>query len=287
MKYKDLHETNRISWNAATLAHNSHKKNQASFLGAGGSTLFPEEKELLGNLKDLSLLHLQCNAGQDTLSMANLGAQVSGVDISDTAIDFARRLSVESGIPATFYRADVYDFLSDKALVPEPFNIVFASYGALCWLSDIELWSKLVSKVLKSNGRLIIVEFHPFAGIFEDDWTLEYPYFGGGEPITWEEGIGDYVAGSGESLAPSGYLEGIANFVNPHPSIEFQWGIGDLITALIKAGLAISSFKEYPYSNGAKLFTGMREGEGGRMYPPAELPSLPLMYSLAATKRAE
>ena len=89
---RPLHEQNRLAWNEATRAHNSHKGDQAAFLRGGGSTLFPEEIELLGDLRDRPLVHLQCNAGQDTLSIASrLGARVTGVDISDEAIDFARQ----------------------------------------------------------------------------------------------------------------------------------------------------------------------------------------------------
>src|SRR5205807_5965692 len=105
---RDLHEDNRRSWNAATRAHNSHKRDQAAFLRGGGSTLFPEELELIGELSGRSLLHLGCNSGQDTLSLARLGARVTGIDISDEAIAFAERLSEESGIAGTFERADVY-----------------------------------------------------------------------------------------------------------------------------------------------------------------------------------
>src|SRR5689334_22694442 len=112
MLRKELHEENRLAWNEATVAHNSHKVDQARFLREGGSTLFPEEVELLGDVRGLSLVHLQCNAGQDTLSLARLGARVTGVDISDSAIEFARRLSEESGIAGTFFRSDVYDWLA-------------------------------------------------------------------------------------------------------------------------------------------------------------------------------
>jgi 2-polyprenyl-3-methyl-5-hydroxy-6-metoxy-1,4-benzoquinol methylase len=97
MLRKDLHNENRLAWNEATLAHNSHKNNQAAFFRQGGQTLFPEEQQLLGDVSGLSLVHLQCNAGQDTLSLAQLGAEVTGVDISDTAIAFARELSAASG----------------------------------------------------------------------------------------------------------------------------------------------------------------------------------------------
>src|SRR5436309_11262198 len=125
MLRKDLHEENRLAWNEATPVHNSHKHDQAGFLREGGSTLFPEELELLGDSKGLSLVHLQCNAGQDTLSLAQLGAKVTGVDISDTAVAFARELSEESGIPATFYRSDIYDWLEETAKNGERFDIVF------------------------------------------------------------------------------------------------------------------------------------------------------------------
>src|SRR5581483_7586423 len=101
---KELHEENRLSWNAATVAHNSHKGDQAAFFRKGGSTLRPEELELLGDVRGQAIVHLQCNSGQDTLSMARLGAVMTGVDISDTAIDFARQLSQDSGIPAQWQR---------------------------------------------------------------------------------------------------------------------------------------------------------------------------------------
>ena len=113
MQNRHLHETNRKSWNTATRAHNSHKKDQAAFLRAGGSTLFPEEIELLGPIDGFQLVHLQCNAGQDSLSLAALGAEVTGVDISDEAINFARKLSTDSGISAHFVRADIYDWLAE------------------------------------------------------------------------------------------------------------------------------------------------------------------------------
>ncbi len=108
-------EPNRRSWNAATIAHNSHKRDQARFFRAGGNTLFPEEIELLGDVRGRTLVHLQCNAGQDTLSLARLGAMITGVDISDEAIGFARSLSRDSGTPARFERAEVGEWLEQAA----------------------------------------------------------------------------------------------------------------------------------------------------------------------------
>lgn len=281
---KDLHEQNRRSWNKATRAHNSHKADQAAFLRAGGSTLFPEELELLGEIAGRSLVHLQCNAGQDTLSLARRGAIVTGVDISDEAIAFATRLAQESEIPATFQRADVYTWLEQTAGTAQRFDIAFCSYGALVWLSDITSWARGIAAILKPGGRFAMVEFHPFAMVFDYDWSHRFPYFAEGQVMTWEEGIGDYVAGSGAALAPSGYLEGVQNFKNPHPTHEFPWGVGEVVTALLEAGFTITALKEYPYANGCKQFDRMRELPGGHMIPPEDVPNLPLMYGIAARK---
>ena len=281
---KELHEENRLSWNEATKAHNSHKGNQAKFFREGGSTLFPEEMELLADINGLSLLHLQCNAGQDTLSLAKLGAVVTGVDISDEAIAFAQKLSEESGIPATFHRADVYDWLEEARQGNERFDLVFCSYGALCWLSNVKIWANGIASVLKSGGQFVMVEFHPITLIFDWDWTHKFPYFSEGKPLTWKDGIGDYVANSDEGLTPWGYEKGIENFRNPYRTHEFTWGIGEVVTALLEAGLILEVLKEYPYTNGCKIFERMRETPGRRMVPPEDVPNLPLMYAIAARK---
>ena len=283
---RQLHEANRRSWNTATAAHNSHKRDQAGFLRGGGSTLFPEEIELLGDIAGRHLVHLQCNAGQDTLSLAQRGAIVTGVDISDEAIRFARELSAESGIPATFHRADLYDWLDTAGDCGERFDIVFCSYGSLCWLSDLERWAVGISTVLAPGGRFVTVDFHPLAMMFNERLELTYPYFGEGKAQKWEDGIRDYVAASGPALAPSGFEEGVRDFKNPHAAYEFQWHLGAIIAALLKAGLRIEQFREYPYFNGAQLFDNMREEAGQRMFPPDNLPSLPLMFGLAAVKPA-
>lgn len=276
------HETNRLSWNEATRRHNSHKSDQAKFLREGGSTLAPEETHLLGDLHGKTLLHLQCNAGQDTLSIAShLGADVTGVDISDEAITFAKWLSEASGIPGTFVRADLFDWFAGNT---QTFDVVLTSYGATGWLFDLKPWGRGIASALKPGGRFVIVEFHPAMMIFDTDWTLKYDYMGG-HVIEEEEGVGDYVAESGGGLTHTGEaIPETEPFKNPHPSYEYPWGLADHVTALLEAGLQITSMQEYPYSHGFKPFPNMIEGEGRRMYPPADKPVLPLMFSITATK---
>lgn len=279
---RDLHEQNRLSWNAATRAHNSHKGDQAKFFRDGGNKLYPEERELLGDVAGKRVVHLQCNSGQDTLSIAALGAHVTGVDISDEAIAFATQLSADSGVPATFVRSDIYDWFAAAAAVPERWDIAFSSYGAICWLSDLDAWARGLAGVLAPGGRFVVVDFHPVLMVFETDWSLKYDYFRD-EPLRWDDGVEDYVAASGENLALDGYHEGERDFKNPHPVFEFQWPVARIIQALADAGLAIETFREYPYVNGWKGFERMREdAEGRRVYPPEGMPSIPMMYAIAA-----
>lgn len=281
---RDLHEINRRSWNAVTAAHNSHKVDQAEFLRDGGHTLFDEELELLGPLRGAHVAHLQCNCGQDTLSLVLRGATVVGVDISDDAIAFARELSRASGLPASFVRADVFDFLAQTTR-HGTFDVVFVSYGAIGWLSDLPGWARGVRSLLRPGGRLVLVEFHPLVWCFDRDGRLVAPYFGDG-PIREPEGVSDYVGRSGASLAPMGFAPGDAQFANACPSVGFQWTVAELVQAVLDAGLVLESLREYPHVNGCRLLDGMRELPGRRLALPPELPSMPLMLGLAARRPA-
>lgn len=284
---RDLHEQNRTAWNAATPRHNLHKGDQAAFFRAGGSTLFPEEIEFLGEVRGKTLLHLQCNAGQDTLSIASqLGALVTGVDISDEAITFAQQLSRDSGVPGEFIRADIYDWIKDNT---RQFDAIFSSYGAICWLSDLQTWAQGIAGALKPGGRFVLVEFHPMLGILDGalsgDWSWASDYLGG-KHYAYEHGIGDYVAMSGRGLVQDGLPDAdAADWVNPHPSHEFSWGLAEVLTALLDAGLTLTAVREYPYSNGFKPFPDhMVELPERRMTFGDGMPKIPLMYAVRAQK---
>ena len=284
MKDEHLSEQNRLSWNGVVGAHDSHRGDLASFLRAGGSTLFPEELELLGDLEGKTLAHLQCNSGGDSLSLALCGAAVTGVDISDAAISSARRLSEEAGIPAGFERSDVYDWLVEAARAGRLFDAVFSSYGVVCWLPDLEAWASGIAAILEDDGRFVLVDFHPAADVFDERWIPARDYPSGGERLVLEEGVADYVAQSGGGLTPAGFVEGARDFENPHYCYLFRWGLGEVVSALAAAGLRIAVLKEYPYVNGERPFSGMRELPGRRMVPPEGVPAVPLMYGICARK---
>lgn len=281
--HRDLREANRKSWNEATRAHNSHKGDQAAYLREpGNTTLFQDERELLGDISGRRLLHLQCNAGQDTLSLAKLGAQATGVDISDEAVAFARQLSADSGIAAEFERADLYDWFEHYS--GPGFDKVFTSYGTIGWLPDLRAWARGIAKVLKPGAEFAMLEFHPVVMMYSPDWQLRFNYFEA-EPQA-AEGVSDYVAVSGEGLTPTGYEAGVENFQNPHPSYEFYWGVGDVVTALAAAGLLVSELREYPYANGWRPFERMRDLGARRYATPQDMPLIPMMFGLRAVKPA-
>jgi len=284
MDRRDLREQNRVSWNAVVGAHDSHRGDLSRLFREGGSTLFREERDLLGELEGRSLVHLQCNSGGDSISLARLGATVTGVDLSDEAVSSARDLADKTGIKVTFERADVYDWLQTAARENRHFDVAFASYGVICWLPDLSDWACGIAGILNPGGRFVLVDFHPAADIFDRDGSQVNDYPSRGEPLLLEEGVGDYVAASGGGLTPAGFMEGVRDFQNPEGCYLFRWGLGEVVTALAEAGLKITALEEYPYANGERKFAGMRELPGKRMVPPEHVPKIPLMYGIRAEK---
>lgn len=296
---RDLHAHNRLAWDAATPAHSSHKRDEAAFLRAGGSTLFDEEVHLLLGtgpegpaladilargarpLAGARLLHLSCNAGQDTLSLARLGADVTGVDISPVAIAAAESLAAAAELPARFVCADVYDFL--PAAAGQGYDLAFVSYGALIWLSDLDALLAGIAGALRPGGRFAGLEFHPLAMMFDPSGKLFYPY-GGGAHVVSPEGVGDYVAASGPALAPSGFEAGAEDFTNPHATHEFSWGVADIVGACLRAGLALEALREYPYANGCRIWPDLVEKPGRRFAPTDGAVVPPLMLGWSARR---
>lgn len=276
----EMVEQNRRSWNAVVPAHTSHYAEQADFFRNGGSALFAEERTLLGDVAGKQVAHLMCNTGQQTLSLAQLGAHAVGVDISDAAITSARQLAHAAGVGATFECGDIYDWLDATTCSARRFDVVYCAYGVICWLPDLERWAKGVAAVLNSGGRVVLVEFHPLSNMLDHDWRLTKPYPAGGRPLQLD-GVGDYVGASEGGLAPGNFVPGVQDFKNPEPCTLFQWGVGEVVTALAQAGLRLEALHEYPYTNGERPFARMQADAQRRMHPPAGIPAMPLMYGLA------
>ncbi len=268
------YESTRRSWNVATRNHNAHKGDQAAFLRDGGDTLFPEELELLGELDGRRVVHLQCNAGQDTLSLAKRGARVVGVDLSDEAIGFARQLSAESGILAEFVQSELIGWLEST---PERFDVAFTSYGTTSWLPDLGAWARGVARVLEPGGRLVYVEFHPLIWSFTPDLAPRGDdYFARGPYLT---PVGDYVLESGVGLGAVTKGETIENTV---PATAWQYGFAEVVEALAAAGLVLEKAREYPHSNGCRLLPGLVPDptDARRWIWPQGQARVPLMYGI-------
>jgi SAM-dependent methyltransferase len=176
-------------WDARVDAHVTSKFYDLNSFIEGKSSLKPIEIGLLGDVNDAKILHLQCHFGQDTISLARLGAVVLGIDFSTKAIAKANDLARITKTTAKFVCCDVYS-LPD--VVNDTFDIVFASYGTIGWLPDLEKWSQVVFHCLRPGGRLIFVEFHPVVWMFDAEFSaIKYDYFNTG-PIV-EEMKGTYA----------------------------------------------------------------------------------------------
>jgi 2-polyprenyl-3-methyl-5-hydroxy-6-metoxy-1,4-benzoquinol methylase len=272
-----MKSSSQLSWNLATVRHNAHKKNQASFFRKGGTTLFPEERALLGDLQGKSLLHLQCNAGQDSLSLARLGAKVTGVDWSDEAIGFARRLSAESHIPAEFIQSEAVSFVTQTA-PPETYDVVFFSYGVLGWVRDIRSYFRGMARVLKPGGRLVAIEFHPLVWCFDENLKHIDSYE---TSKTYVEGVGDYV---NEAQSPSGFLALEEPFENPHSAEAWQHTLGQMVSAMCQTGLQLTDLQEYPFANGFRPWPTLPSIGKNRFGFREGAPNFPLMFSMCATR---
>jgi SAM-dependent methyltransferase len=268
-------KANQAMWNAWTPHHVRSEFYDVEGFKAGRQrqrhAFDTLEIGLLGDVTGKSLLHLQCHFGLDSLAWARRGAVVTGVDFSDVAIEAARALAAETGVPASFVCSDVYDL---PAHLSGEFAIVFTSLGVLGWLPDLDAWAKVVAHFPAPGGVFCLIEGHPFALIFDDrraepELRLLYPYFHDREPIR-EEHPGSYAAPSA-----------------PLHSVEHIWlhRMSDILGALLRAGLRITSFEEYPYV-AWPMFPWMEQRADGAWQFPGGAGHIPLLFSLTATRDA-
>jgi SAM-dependent methyltransferase len=262
-------DTNRAWWNERVPVHAGSSFYDLQSFRDGGLTLMPLERRELGDVEGRSLLHLQCHFGLDTLSWARLGARATGVDFSEEGIALARSLSAELGIEATFIHSDVYE-LPD--LLSREFDIVFTSYGVLAWLPDLRRWADVIARFLAAGGIFYIAEIHPFAMVFYDEEDAErlrvyYPYFHDTEPLRFE--------------CEGSYASATACIHN----VTYEWthSLGDILNALISAGLKIDYLHEFPYAC-YKMFPFLVQDEAGWWRLRESDGSIPMTFSLKATK---
>lgn len=264
-EYEKYFGENRDLWEQRTDEHLSSDFYGVEEFIKGKSSLNRFELELIGDVKNKTLLHLQCHFGQDTLSFARLGASVTGVDFTSSAVEAARQLSAKIGVKAAFHCCNVYD---TRQHVKDEFDFVFTSYGTIGWLPDLKPWAEVVESSLKKGGHFVIVDFHPVMWMLDEDYSnMKYSYFNDEVIIT--ESTGTYTGNS-----------------NLHaPMKENGWNhpLSDIVGSLLNAGLKLEIFKEYngsPYN----CFPGMKQDQDGLWRFEKWGRALPLVYGLRFTK---
>jgi len=261
-------QADQANWNMLAPLHAASAYYDVEGFKAGRNSLLAVEREEVGDVAGKSLLHLQCHFGMDTLSWARLGAEVTGVDYAEKAIELARELSQEVGLEARWVWASIYD-LPER--LSGSFDIVFTSYGVLCWLPDLARWGKVIAHFLKPGGFFYIVDGHPMANIYYDEkdatrLEVAYPYF---EQATPEAYVTD---GSYATDAKVRYTE-----------YEWPHSLSEIVNAVAGAGLRLEFLHEFPYA-AYRCLPFMEQGADGWWRLTEHQESVPLLFSLKASK---
>jgi ubiquinone/menaquinone biosynthesis C-methylase UbiE len=261
----DYISINKATWNDKTEVHIASDFYDMEGFLKGKSTLHDIELKLLGDVKNKKILHLQCHFGQDTMTLARMGAKVTGVDLSDKAIAKAKEFSEQLNLDTTFICCDIYDaprYLNEK------FDIVFTSYGTIGWFPDIDRWAAVVSRFLKPNGQFVFAEFHPVVWMFDNDFKEVYYNYFNVEPIIEDES-GTYADRFSEISTQT---------------MTWNHPISEVLNALLKNGLEIKSFDEFDYSP-YNCFNETEEFEAGKFRIKQLGNKIPMVYSLLAIKK--
>jgi SAM-dependent methyltransferase len=273
---EDYAELNRASWDERAPAHAASRDYAVEqFASDPGhlSEVVRFDLPRLGDIGGLRGLHLQCHIGTDTVSLARLGADMTGLDFSAASLAQARRIAGLAGVDARFVEAEVYD--APGALGPEPFDLVYTGIGALCWLPDIARWARVVAGLLRPGGRLFIREGQPMLWALDDArpdglLAVEYPYFEREEPLVFDDG-GTYVE-----------TDVVFTHNRTH---EWNHGLGEIVTALMSAGMDLTGLVEHD-SVPWDALPGQMERIGGGEWRLADRPwRLPHTYTLQAVRR--
>ena len=272
---EDYQALNRASWDERAPAHAASPDYAVEEFvtdPAYLSAVVRFDRPLLGDIAGLRGVHLQCHIGTDTISLARLGASMTGLDFSPAAVQQARSLAGRTGDDASFVEADVYDAVG--VLGAAAFDLVFTGIGALCWLPSVRRWADVVAGLLRPGGRLFIREGHPMLWALEDSredglLVIEYPYFERAEPQVWDEG--------------GTYVQTDVTFSHNRTN-EWNHGLGEIVTALLDAGMELTGLTEHD-SVPWEALPGQME-QAGHEWRLADRPwRLAHSYTLQATKR--
>ncbi len=266
--HHDAEAKNRALWDEIAPVHLKAYK-EVALLREGREVLDEIELREIGDVRGKTMLHLQCHIGTDSLAWVRHGAIVTGLDYSSESIACAERLKAELGLEATFIESNIYEA---RDAIEGQFDIVYTSKGVLCWLRDLDEWGRIVAHFLKPCGTFYLMETHPILGSVEEETpgalSFEYRYFHRDEPTVWDGDDPDYADG---------------NYVPKNPSYEWDWSVGDIVGALLRAGLRLELLNEYEKLF-FKLYPSMTSDDGRWFRLPNFAGKLPLLLTLRARK---
>lgn len=269
-------EVNRASWDERARAHAASRGyavnrfvEDPDFI----SHVVRFDLPRLGDIRGRRGVHLQCHIGTDTISLARLGARMTGLDLSPASLEQARLLSEHGGPHVEFVEAELYDAVA--VLGKEAFEFVFTGVGALCWLPSIARWATVVAELLVPGGRLFLREGHPMLWTLEDErpdglLVAEYPYFEREEPMIFDD--------------PGTYVETDSTFTH-NLTHEWNHGLGEIVTALLNAGMDLTMLVEHDSVPWQALPGQMSQVELGEWRLTDRPSRLPHSYTLQAIKR--
>lgn len=272
---KEAEQINRAWWDERAAYHSDTPlyRKHLQKLKSGDVSLLPFEVSEIGDIKGLNVLHLQCHIGTDTLSLSRLGAKVTGVDFSKIAIEQAKRLSADTGIPAEFKQCEIKDI---GELFPGQFDLVYTSQGVLNWLPDLDIWAGQIAASLKSGGHLYVSESHPLA------WSLAEENAIGKDSLRL--GLAYLAQPVVEKFTETGSYADREKDTANNDTVEWSWGLGDIINSLIAGGLELLWLKEHA-EGFYQAVPGMVESEDGYWRLPDTLHGkFPLTFTLMAIK---
>lgn len=263
-KTNDYLDINQSFWDARVEDHlDSEFYDVQSFI-EGRNSLNSIELQFLSKIRGKKILHLQCHFGQDSISLARMGAEVTAVDFSPKAIEAGKRLNERCGTDVNFIECDIYKL---PQVLKERYDIVFTSYGTIGWLPKIQRWANVVAQFLKPGGQFVMAEFHPFIWTFDDDLEeITYSYFNGPAISAVEQGS-------------------YADHSAPTESKYMGWnhGLSEVMNALKSEGIDIVNFEEYDWSP-YDVFPAMVEGPKGEFRIEKWKGLVPLVYALEGEK---
>ncbi len=266
---------NRANWDERAPAHAaSPHYGFAAFATDPGflSGVVRFDRPRLGDVAGLRGVHLQCHIGTDTVSLARLGARMTGLDFSAASLREARRLAEVANADVDFVESDLRSAL--EVLPAHAFDLVYTGVGALCWLPDIREWARIVATLLAPDGRLFLREAHPMLWALDEQRTdalvVDYPYVETAEPLVFDE--------------PGTYVATDAEFTH---TVTHSWnhGLGEIMTALLDEGLTITRFVEHDSVPWNALPGQMELTEGGEWRLADRPERLAHSYTLEARAR--